>query len=99
MHQNRLVVFVIILLAGLVGCDSPSPLSHEDFTRINSGMSEKEVYDILGEPDETSSLQVGGQAGISAVWKDDRSRITIQFLNDKVQVKQYTHSEDDPVVD
>lgn len=99
MRRNKPVLFIMMFLASLlIGCDS-SQLSRENFSHIEHGMSEQKVYDILGEPADTSSLQLGGLAGTSAVWKDDRTRITIQFINDKVQIKQFTRSEDDPVVD
>lgn len=90
----RLIPLLTVLLL-LSGCGSK--MSEENFDRIEDGMAKKEVFAILGEPTETSSLQLGGLSGTSAVWEDGHSRITIQFVNDKVKLKQFTRSENTPV--
>jgi len=81
----------VVGLAGLAlvaGCESK--LSQEKFDRIASGMTTAEVRDILGEPDESSSIAVGGLSGTSATWRsDDGARITIRFVNEKVQLKNF----------
>lgn len=91
-HSLALIVFAVSLLAG---CGSK--LSHDNFDEIETGMSESEVFAILGEPDDTSRLQLGDLSGTAAVWEDETTRITIQFLNNEVRIKQFTRSEDDPV--
>lgn len=74
-----------------------SKLSEENFDQIENGMSKDKVIELLGKPNETSSLELGGLSGTSAVWDDGSKRITIQFINDKVRVKQYTSSDDSPI--
>lgn len=90
--MRQLIPLLLVLL--LSGCGSK--LSEENFDRIENGMSQQEVIAILGEPSETSNLQLGNLSGTSAVWEDDRTRITIQFINEKVKVKQFTRSENSP---
>lgn len=88
-------VLTAIMLHGLTACDSGP--DERAFDRVENGMSKAEVYDILGEPTDTSSLQLGGLSGTSAVWENDDTRITIQFVNDAVKVKQFTRSDKGPV--
>ncbi len=92
--QQRLLPLAAAFL-WLTACDSK--LNEANFKQIESGTPKQEVIDLLGEPTETSSLQLGELSGTSAVWEDGATRITIQFIDDKVKVKQFTHSEDDPV--
>lgn len=91
---TRLLPLLAILLL-LSACSSK--LNEENFDRISNGMPKEEVIAILGEPMETSGLQLGGVSGTSAVWEDGTTRITIQFINDKVKVKQFTRSENSPI--
>lgn len=86
---------LLTALLFLTACGSK--LNQENFDQIENGMPKEKVVALLGEPTETSSLQLGGLSGTSAVWDDGKTRITIQFINDKVKVKQYTSSENDPV--
>ncbi|MCS3903354.1 hypothetical protein J2T55_001375 [Methylohalomonas lacus] len=95
MKLLSLLPLVVLLL--VAGCESK--LEQDNFRRIETDMSEAEVFAILGEPDETSSLQFGDLSGTSAVWKDDNTRITIQFVNDAVKFKQYTRSEADRIIE
>lgn len=96
MMMSRNIPLLITLLI-LAACDSSSKLDQENFDRIENGMPREEVIALLGEPADTSNLQLGGLSGTSAVWEDDTTRITIQFINDKVKVKQFTRSENEPV--
>lgn len=79
----------------LTACSSK--LSEENFDQIENGMAKEDVIDLLGKPTETSSLELGGLSGTSAVWDDGNKRITIQFINNKVKVKQYTSSDNNPI--
>lgn len=88
---------LLIALLILAACDSSSKLNQENFDRIENGMPRQDVIALLGEPTDTSSLQLGELSGTSAVWEDGTTRITIQFINDKVKIKQFTRSENEPV--
>ena len=92
--QPHLIPLLALLLL-MTACGSK--LNEENFDRINNGMPKEDVIAILGQPTETSALQLGGLSGTSAVWEDDTTRITIQFINDKVKVKQFTRSENSPI--
>lgn len=77
-----------IILAALLLAACGSKISAENFERIQNGMTQKEVIAILGEPTETSSVNIAGVSGGMAAWKDGNTVISVQFLNDKVQAKQ-----------
>lgn len=75
------------LLFALAACGSK--VNEENFARIENGMTEEQVFDILGKPTETSSMGALGVSGSSAVWSDDGTRISVQFVNGKVRLKQF----------
>jgi len=73
---------VAILLLCLAACGSR--LNQENFEKIHEGMSQKEVREILGDPVDASGASFLGLSSGEAVWKDDKTTITVHFLNDKV---------------
>ncbi|MBA3903921.1 MAG: hypothetical protein C0522_09665 [Rhodocyclaceae bacterium] len=77
-----------IVLAALLLTACGSKVSAENFQRIQTGMTQNEVVALLGEPTETSSVNIAGVSGGMASWKDGGTVISVQFLNDKVQAKQ-----------
>jgi hypothetical protein len=81
---------VAILLMCLAACGSR--LNQENFEKIREGMSQKEVREILGEPVNASGASLLGLSSGEAVWKDDRTTITVHFLNDKVVSKQMSRT-------
>lgn len=83
-------------LAALFLAACGSKISAENFERIRTGMSQKEVAAILGEPTETSAVSVAGLSGGMATWRDGNTTISIQFLNDKVQAKQLSREAGKP---
>ncbi len=80
----------LILSVALLGCGSK--LTQENFDKVQNGMSMEQVKSILGEPTETKSVGVGLFSGISATWKDKKTLINIQFVNDKVALKTFNKS-------
>ena len=82
---------VAILLLCLAACGSH--LNQENFDKIREGMSQKEVRQILGDPVDASGASFLGLSSGEAVWKDDNTTITVQFLNDKVVTKQMSKTE------
>lgn len=85
MRLRRLLLGTAAALL-LAACGSK--ISAENFERIQTGMSQKEVAAILGEPTETSAISIAGLSGGMATWRDGNTEISVQFLNDKVQAKQ-----------
>ena len=82
---------VAILLLYLAACGSR--LNQENFDKIRDGMSQKEVREILGEPVDASGTSILGLSGGEAVWKDDKTLITVHFLNDQVVSKRMAKTE------
>jgi outer membrane protein assembly factor BamE (lipoprotein component of BamABCDE complex) len=82
---------VAILLVCLAACGSR--LNQENFDKIHEGMSQKEVREILGEPVDASGASILGVSGGEAVWKDDKTTITVHFLNDQVVSKRMAKTE------
>ena len=82
---------VVLLLACLAACGSR--LNQENFDKVREGMSQKEVREILGAPINASGGSVLGLSGEEAVWKDDKTVITVHFLNDKVVSKRMSRTE------
>lgn len=77
---------MLAAVALLAACGSK--VTAENFERIQTGMTQKEVIAVLGEPTETSNVNIAGVSGGMASWKDGGTVISVQFLNDKVQAKQ-----------
>jgi hypothetical protein len=87
MQRKYLKVAIIALcFFCLVGCHR---VSQDNFNKIKTGMTLKEVTDILGPPTQTEGVDFLGFSGTSATWKSKNAEIVIQFLNDKVQIKIY----------
>ena len=82
---------VAILLLCLAACGSR--LNQENFEKIRDGMSQQEVREILGEPASASGASLLGLSSGEAVWKDDKTTITVHFLNDHVVSKQMAPTE------
>ena len=90
MHVHRSFGIAILLLC-LAACGAR--LSQENFDKIHEGMSQKEVREILGEPVDASGASLLGFSSGEAVWKDDKTTISVHFLNDKVITKQMSRTE------
>ena len=82
---------VAILLLCLAACGSR--LNQENFDKIRDGMSQKEVREILGDPVDASGASFLGLSSGEAVWKDNKTTITVHFLNDKVISKHMLRTE------
>jgi hypothetical protein len=82
----RLLAAAALALA-IAGCGSK--INEENFARIEDGMTEQQVIDLLGTPTESSSMGALGVSGSAAVWMDGEARISVQFVNGKVRLKQF----------
>lgn len=82
----------LYLLLSVVACNSS--INQENFSRIEPGMAETEVIKILGEPAETTSIDLGLFSGTAATWRHKDTVISVQFINGKVQTKQLYRSEE-----
>ena len=82
---------VAILLLCVAACGSR--LNQANFDKIHEGMSQKEVREILGDPVDASGASFFGLSSGEAVWKDDKTTITVHFLNDKVVTKRMSRTD------
>ena len=83
----RAVVLGLAICMSLMSCIG-SPISQENFEKIQTGMSLAQVQAILGPPTESSSVDVAVFSGTVSKWKAGDVTITIQFVNGKVVAKQ-----------
>lgn len=86
--MKKLTLFSLLLW--LSAC-AANLISHENFSKITTGMTERRVSQLLGEPTDVISVGFGPLAGSNATWEGDSSTITIQFVNGRVRGKQYSN--------
>lgn len=84
----RRILPCLLAAALLAGC--ADPVTVENFDRIEQGMSQDQVLAILGEPDELSSMELGGFSGTLATWRGRKGVINVQIFNDEVWGKQFS---------
>ena len=89
----RAVALGMVICMSLVSC-SGSKISQENFEKIQTGMALAQVQAILGEPTESSSVDVAVFSGTVSKWKAGDVTITIQFVNSKVVAKQLSKAKD-----
>jgi hypothetical protein len=77
----------------LVSC-SGSKISQENFEKIQTGLPLSQVITILGEPTESSSVDVAVFSGTVSKWRQGDVTITIQFVNGKVVAKQFSKAKE-----
>jgi hypothetical protein len=64
-------------------------ITQENFSRIETGMTEQEVGTILGNPTESSSGSLLGISGTSSRWVGRDAEINVRFVGGKVATKTY----------
>ena len=89
LSQLRAVALGMVICMSLVSC-SGSKISQENFEKIQTGMPLAQVLAILGEPTESSSVDVAVFSGTVSKWKTGDITLTIQFVNGKVVAKQFS---------
>ena len=80
-------IIPLLLVALILG--ACSRVTQDNFDKIKNGMSGAEVRDILGEPTESESMDLGILRTTSSVWKDGGATISITFAGDKVKMKSF----------
>lgn len=78
----------------LISCGG-SKLTQENFEKIQTGMTLAQVQAILGEPTESSSVDVAVFSGTVSKWQQGEVTITIQFVNGKVVAKQFSKAKEE----
>jgi len=79
----------VLVLSFLVLSACGSKINQANFNKIETGMTEQEVQELLGQPTESASMNVAGFSTTSSTWTDKDVTISIQFLNGKVGVKEF----------
>ncbi len=96
------LAFALGICCTTAGCGGGSKITKANADRINNGMSEKQVAEILGTATDSVDVQApdilasgfgGGDAPLKkakqSIWKDGSKVITVIFINDKVVSKFY----------
>jgi len=78
---------VAVLAVWLAGCGTR--ITKENFDKIQTGMTQAEVQAILGEPTESSSVDLALFSGTTSTWRAGDTTIAVQFVNGKVVAKQF----------
>jgi hypothetical protein len=95
MERQRLsfkaAAVAMVFALGLMAC-SGAKINQENFDKIKTGMTLPEVKAILGEPANSSSIDVAVFSGATAMWKGEGFTINIQFVNGKVIAKEFLKS-------
>ena len=86
MQTHRATFAALFAALVLAAC---SKVTQDNFAKIQDGMTEAQVQDILGKPTESQSVQVLGVSGTSSRWVASDATITIRFLGGKVALKSY----------
>jgi hypothetical protein len=90
MNHSRLSLLISVCII-FTGCGSP--INENNYDRIETGMAEMEVINILGEPTGSSDITVGPVSTTSSVWEGNQAQIAIQFVNGRVKIKNFTARE------
>ncbi|MFA4903161.1 MAG: outer membrane protein assembly factor BamE [Desulfobaccales bacterium] len=91
--QLKLGILVALVLCALCLVACGSRINQADFEKIQTGMTMAQVTAILGEPTESSSVDVAVFSGTVSTWKAGDVTITVQFVNGKVVAKQLSKSD------
>lgn len=83
----RAVLAGAFLIFALAACES---VTQANYDKITTDMTEEQVRGILGEPDSQDSINLGIASGTNAVWRGEQGSISVQFLNGKVKMKNFS---------
>jgi hypothetical protein len=64
-------------------------VTQDNFSKIETGMTEQEVISILGSPSESSSSSLLGISGTASRWAGRDAEITVRFVGGKVATKSF----------
>jgi len=92
---KKLIIAILIVFVS-IGC-STKRLTYTNFLKVEDGMTEKEVIQILGEPTDVTSVGVGKVLGIETfsgtnmMWLTKEAKVNVVFFRGKVQSSNYTN--------
>lgn len=76
-----------VLLLTLAACINR--VTSANYQKIEQGMARDQVVEILGEPDEISSMSLAELSGATATWRGGENMITVVFANRQVMFKSF----------
>jgi len=93
---------ILFLLTFIMACSTPGELTPGNFRKIQEGMTEQEVIDILGDPTEMSSVNVspgtiGSIFGVDKlsethmIWKTTNAKALVIFFQGQVKSFNFTN--------
>lgn len=85
---SRFTFLVVSALAALLVA-ACARITQENFSKIETGMTEQQVISILGSPTESSSVEVLGISGTASRWAGSDAEITVRFVGGKVALKSF----------
>jgi hypothetical protein len=78
-----------LALAALLALAACSKVTEQNFAKVQDGMTEQQVIELLGKPTESSSVNILGLSGTSSKWVEKDAVITVQFVNGKVRARSF----------
>ncbi|EIJ43627.1 small protein A (tmRNA-binding) [Beggiatoa alba B18LD] len=81
------LAMLCFLLFGLAGCMGSS-ISQNNFDKIEVGMTDTKVKEIMGEPDRSKVAGVTA-LGTEAYWDGEKASIRVQFVDGLVYKKEW----------
>jgi hypothetical protein len=87
--QSRRWHGAIIGAAVLCLLSACTRITQDNFSRIETGMTEQEVISVLGSPTESSSGSLLGISGTASRWIGRDAEINVRFVGGKVATKTY----------
>ena len=93
---------VLIMLAPLLSSCATSRVTYSNYLKIEKGMDEQEVVQILGEPTKVASGKIDAGAigslfgldnlsGTTMTWITDEAKVNIIFFKGKVKTMGFTN--------
>lgn len=80
----RFVAVACLAVALLTACSKVTP---DNYARLEPGMSQAQVHDILGQPDTVSGGGIGTLTLTTETWNGPKHVVSITFAGDKMTIK------------
>lgn len=84
MEKTVKAVKLMLLVFVAIAFSACSKLSASNFEKIHNDMTTDQVKAILGEPAEVKSGSFLGFSGTVYVYRQDKTEVTVTFVQDKV---------------
>lgn len=78
----------LVLVFVLIGCGLGSRLTQENYDKINTGMNEEQVVEILGKPTEVQTSSMLGFSSRTLIYKSGDRKAEIVLMSDLVASKK-----------